>query len=317
VVRLGAGHVSGTRNPTRQRVHRCSHDPLAPQPVAGQLQQDTGCVVFERACEEERIELRAFSTPRDRPAQPLERLDAMIATGPALPAAVPSEELTSGGRIKGEPGGQPGDRRRRAVGQLVGNPPRPGQQAQLHGGTELIARPERRSQPCPIVVCKREERDQILNCDLGRPAVQAGQVGIRQEPHPARQPPEQPAQESPVGHGDRSPPAGRKPAPPPAAVPPAISRDGDGRFSEREADVDQVLYAAGGRVEATSRRWRWRTHQSRLDVAAVIVVVIGQHDPGNVGAVDDRRDRRQPAGAEVWRGRRRGRACFDPDDGPG
>lgn len=59
---LQAGHPDSL-----QRVDRWPHDPLPTQPVAGQLQQDTRCVVLERPGEQEAVELLAFRThPAER-----------------------------------------------------------------------------------------------------------------------------------------------------------------------------------------------------------------------------------------------------------
>lgn len=88
MIGLSSCAVAGGGDPPGQRVHRWADDPFVAEPVACQLKQHAGRVVFQCPGEEEDIELLAITGAGCSPPEPSEHECPMVASGAALPAAV-------------------------------------------------------------------------------------------------------------------------------------------------------------------------------------------------------------------------------------
>jgi len=126
---LCAGGVTRGRDPPGQRVDRRPDDAFRAQPVAGHLQQQCGRVVFQRAGEQELIELFPLAGGAPAPAEPGQHLRPVCTAGFSPPTAVGPQQagrLTRGDRQRG---GQAVQRRSRARTQIVRDPAQPRQRA--------------------------------------------------------------------------------------------------------------------------------------------------------------------------------------------
>ena len=175
--------VAGSRDSSGQRVHRWADDPFVPEPVAGQLEQHSGRVVFQGPGEEECIELLAVTGCRGSPTEPSEHKSPVVAPGAALPSAVCGQHARHVVAGKSELRGDAVYRGQRAGGQVIRYPAEPRQCAELEGGAESVLDSHVRGEPTEIVAGQREYVIRSASAiSSGQPLSLASSASDRSEP---------------------------------------------------------------------------------------------------------------------------------------
>jgi hypothetical protein len=158
---LGPGPLAGSGDVLQQQYHARAHHLFRAQVLTRQPEQQLRRVVFHRPGEQELIEFLPPRRIQHPPARVGHELPQMPGAG--LPPLPIGRQLR---RRDAQPVSQPGHRRRRGCGHIVGNEPQPRQGAQLHARPQHVAPAMELSHERLIGAGQREIPDQLRAGDL-------------------------------------------------------------------------------------------------------------------------------------------------------